>query len=267
MPVARISESPLSTTPGPVDIYYREVGDGQPLIFLHGGWGYQIYPFETQIADLGKSYRIIIPDRTGYGRSRRINQLLPDFHSRAASETFSLIKALNLERPILWGHSDGAVIAAMMAITKPSELRGVILEAIHFYRVKPASRGYFETMVSHPETLGDRVKMVLANDHGDDYWWDLIRLNGRAWLNIADQSQSPEQDLYSGRLAELSIPTLIIHGANDPRTEPGELDAVRAALPSATFKLIEDGGHSPHSHPRAGGDCTAAAREFLASVS
>jgi len=266
MPVARINGSPLTSASGPVDIYYRDIGTGRPLIFLHGGWGYEVYPFDTQAAALGVNNRIIIPDRTGYGRSQKIERLPADFHNRAASETFALIDSLEIELPVLWGHSDGAVIAAKMAIARPEAFRGVILEAVHFYRVKPASREYFETMLNDPETLGERVKAVLAQDHGEHSWRTLIALNGQAWLRIADESIAAEQDLYDGRLSELSTPALILHGANDPRTEPGELDAVRAALPKASLSLIEEGGHSPHSHPRASSECTLAAKRFLASV-
>ena len=103
-------------------------------MFLHGGWGYEVYPFDTQLTAIGAQHRVIIPDRTGYGRSMRIPGLPPDFHSRAAVETTTLLETLNIDRPILWGHSDGAVIAVMMALAAPSKFRGVILEAFHFYR-------------------------------------------------------------------------------------------------------------------------------------
>src|SRR5262249_4390615 len=53
-------------------IYCRDTGAGSPLLFLHGGWGYEVYPFDRQIEALGGKYRILIPDRTGYGRSPRI---------------------------------------------------------------------------------------------------------------------------------------------------------------------------------------------------
>ena len=34
----------------PVRIHYRDVGNGPPIVFLHSGWGYGIYPFDQQIA-------------------------------------------------------------------------------------------------------------------------------------------------------------------------------------------------------------------------
>ncbi len=59
------------------------------------------------------------------------------------------------------------------------------------------------------------------------------------------------------------MPTLVIHGAKDPRTEPGELEALRATLPRARFAIIAEGGHSPHSERLTAGEVTEIARGFL----
>ena len=52
MPFVTIDESPLAPDISPVEIYYREEGSGEPLLFMHGGWGYEIYPFKRQIEEL-----------------------------------------------------------------------------------------------------------------------------------------------------------------------------------------------------------------------
>jgi len=213
--------------------------------------------------ELGPDFRVLIPDRTGYGRSLHIDELPTDFHSRAATETIGFLAALDIERPVLWGHSDGAVIAAKIGLAAPDRVSGLILEAFHFLRRKPGSRAFFETMAGAPSDLGDRVTNTLARDHGDDYWTKIIVLNGTAWLGLADEATSDEHDLYDGALALLAVPTLFIHGSRDPRTEPGELEAVKSQLSSARFEIIEGGGHSPHSSDSTSNDCTKAAKGFL----
>jgi pimeloyl-ACP methyl ester carboxylesterase len=263
LPHAHIQGSPLVPEISPVPIFYREFGQGAPLVFLHGGWGYEIYPFQSQVDEFGSSFRIIIPDRSGYGRSLRISTFPVDFHRRAAIEMARFLDSLEIKRPVLWGHSDGAVIAVLMALENPDLYSAIILEAFHYYRVKPGSRPFFETMASDPFALGERVTSVLAGDHGEDYWKELIVNNGLAWLEIADQSSNDRDDLYSGRLRELSVPTIFIHGSRDPRTEPGELDAVRQQLPSTPIRLIEGGGHSPHSESQSARESNLIARSFL----
>ena len=257
--------SALAPGVSPVRIHYREVGAGPPIVILHGGWGYEIYPFDRQLAALSAGHCLVVPDRTGYGASRRLVRQEVDFHHRAAAETFAVIDALKLERPVLWGHSDGAVIALLMGLAAPERLSGLIAEATHVFRSKPASRAFFETMMDDPDGLGERVATVLAREHGDG-WRDLIRTNGDAWLRIADERPTPEADLYGGRLPTLRLPTLVVHGRRDPRTEPGELDALRAAVPHATFEILPDGGHSPHSERATADEVTRAAQRFLSGV-
>lgn len=266
MPFVTIVESPLAPDISPVEIHYRESGSGRPLVFLHGGWGYEIYPFDRQIEALGDRLRILIPDRTGYGRSMRLTHVPIDFHARAAVETVRLLDALHIERPVLWGHSDGAVIAAKIGLSAPDRISGLILEAFHFYRVKPGSREFFSVMADDPGLLGERVVGTLAREHGEDYWHRLIVMNGKAWLGIADEATNSEHDLYDGKLSELRVPTLFIHGSRDPRTEPGEMEAVRVQLPSARIEIIEGGGHSPHSESASASKSNRVAGEFLDAI-
>lgn len=263
MPFIQLGQSPLAPAISPAQLHYREYGNGHPLVFLHGGWGYEIYPFDRQIEAFGSESRILIPDRTGYGRSLHIETLPIDFHSLAATETIRFLDALEIDRAVLWGHSDGAVIAAKIGLAAPERVSTLILEAFHFLRQKPGSREFFEQMALDPDGLGERVTGTLTKDHGEDYWKRIIVLNGTAWLGLANEAKSEAHDLYDGKLSSLGLPALFIHGSRDPRTEPGELDAVKRELPGAMFKIIDGGGHSPHSASSTADDCIRAAREFL----
>jgi pimeloyl-ACP methyl ester carboxylesterase len=260
--VAHITESPLAPGESPVPIRYREWGAGAPVVLLHGGWGYEIYPFDRQIAVLQSTRRILAPDRTGYGGSGGLRELPTDFHQRAAEETLRLFDALGVDRPVVWGHSDGAVIALRLALMAPSRIAGVIAEATHLFRDKRASRGFFEKMRDAPDSFGDRITSVLERDHGPG-WRTLMRMNGAAWLGIAAEGG----DLYDGRLADLRVPTLVLHGERDPRTEPGELEALRQAIEGRSedrVVVLREGGHSPHSERATSDDVTRIAVRWIA---
>jgi pimeloyl-ACP methyl ester carboxylesterase len=236
-------------------------------VILHGGWGYEIYPFERQISALAVRHRVVIPDRTGYGQSGRLERQATDFHHRAAAETFALIDALALDRPIVWGHSDGAVIALLMGLADPGRVSGLIVEAVHFFRSKPGSRAFFEAMTRDPDGLGERATSVLARAHGER-WREVLRANGDAWLRIAGDPAAATLDLYGGRLGDLRVPTLVIHGGKDPRTEPGELDALRDVLTRRAealrhFEVLAEGGHSPHSERATADEVTQLAERFV----
>ena len=286
MPFIDLARSPLAPGVSPVRTHYRDAGVGPPIVFLHSGWGYEIYPFDRQSAAFGTQHRIVIPDRSGYGKSTPIESLPPDFHQRAADETLALIDALELERPIVWGHSDGAIIALLLALGTPRAVAGVIAEATHFYKRKPRSRAFFESMRHAPRTLNDTVSAVLARDHGDR-WPDVIERHSLAWQRIAEEAASDTDDFYGGRLGEIAAPALILHGARDPRTEPGEIDALRGALDAVrgvrlqadhtdgpaeagrhvrNIVILPAGGHSPHSEAATVDDVQQIALAFIDGV-
>ena len=267
MPFIDIGESPSLPGAKSVTIHYRETGTGLPLLFLHGGWGYEPYPFDNQIDAFGNRFRILIPDRSGYGRSAKMTQDLPiDFHQRAAVEMTKFLDALEIKHAILWGHSDGAVIAAMMGLSAPERFIGLILEAFHFYPVKKESRTFFASAASDPDRLAKQLNEKLKPEYGEEYWRTIVRSNASVWVRLNDESKHPHDDLYHGRLAKLSVPTIFVHGKGDPRTEPGEIDAVRAVLPHVPFHVIEGARHSPHSESGAYGTTNHLAERFFNEI-
>jgi pimeloyl-ACP methyl ester carboxylesterase len=256
--------SPHAPDIRPVTIHYREFGSGRPLVILHGGWGYGVYPFDRQIAAFTNQFCILIPDRSGYGHSTQVPGEMPlDFHQKAAAETIAFLDALGIEKASLWGHSDGAVIAAMIGLNAPGRCACLILEAFHNLRKKPGSRSFFERFSNRPEDVGEETRKLLAEDHGETHWQAVLRRNCGAWYRIADSVQRPDEDLYDGHLGDLRVPTLFLHGSLDPRTEPGEMERVRQALPRATMRFIANGRHSPHSEEDASQECNESADEFL----
>ncbi|MBA3455052.1 MAG: alpha/beta hydrolase [Deltaproteobacteria bacterium] len=258
MPTVVIPASPLAPGITSLAIHVRDTIAGSPLLILHGGWGYGFYPFDAQIAAL-PARRFVIPDRTGYGASPRVSVFPPRFHAAAALEALAVLDALAIDRCTVWGHSDGAVIAALLAIAAPTRVDALILEALHLERAKPGSRAFFTMMAEDPDAFGERVTTRLAADLGPD-WRTPIRADGRVWLDIA---ATPDDDLFDRRLAEITAPTLVLHGSNDPRTEPGELDRLRRDLPHAELHILDGATHSPHSERDYSGRCAELVASFL----
>ena len=252
-----LDSSPLLPERRPIELAYRDLGRGAPIVILHGGWGYGFYPYDDAIARL--PLRCVIPDRTGYGQSPHLTEMPPRFHTAAAIETERLLDALAIDRCILWGHSDGAVIATLLALRHPERYEGLVVEAIHLDREKPRSRAFFSRMANDPDSFGERVTHRLAADLGVD-WRTIIRADGRAWLDIA---ATPAEDLYDHHLSQMRVPMLVLHGVDDPRTEPGELDRLRRDVPTARIEMIAGAGHSPHSERGSAARCTELVADFL----
>ena len=84
----------------------------------------------------------------------------------------------------------------MLGLAAPNRVRGLILEAFHYYRVKAHSRQFYETEAYNTELLGPNLCKKFALEHGQDYWRKIISTGGKAWLRIADESLAPKDDLW-----------------------------------------------------------------------
>lgn len=112
-------------------IYTKTFGSSKdkPIIFLHGGPGYNCVNFEAttaqQIAD--KGFFVIVYDRRGEGRSKDANAKF------TFKETFddlnSIYQKLSLTKAILLGHSFGGVVATLFAEANPKKVQSIILVA------------------------------------------------------------------------------------------------------------------------------------------
>jgi pimeloyl-ACP methyl ester carboxylesterase len=241
---------PFFTLPDGAQLYYDDLGDGPAMMLLHAGWGRYVNWFYSQMEAFAH-HRLIIPDRRGYGRSTPVDDLPTDYHTHNADDMLALLDGLSVAEAALWGHSDGAVIAAWMALKAPHRVRALILEGTHLWRRKPGSVEVFREAVSNPEDfLEERAIERLQEGHGAR-WRQVVANWGRAWLALGEM----EGDLYDGRLPEIQVPTLVLHGLEDPHTDQKEIQALADQIPDSELYLFPEAGHSPHSEREARDAC------------
>ena len=110
-------------------LYVKTFGKagGVPLIFLHGGPGYNAAAFESvaaqALADNG--FRVLVYDRRGEGRS--LHTAARYTFDEALHDIDSLCRTYDLHRPVLLGHSFGGILALLYADKHPEQVRSVVL--------------------------------------------------------------------------------------------------------------------------------------------
>jgi pimeloyl-ACP methyl ester carboxylesterase len=108
-------------------IWYASYGTGIPVVLLHGGlghagnWGYQV---ETLIAN---GYRTVVIDSRGHGRSTRDAQ--PLGYEQMAADVIAVMDALQIQRAVFAGWSDGATTSLVIAMQHPDRVAGVFFFA------------------------------------------------------------------------------------------------------------------------------------------
>ncbi|OPA74316.1 alpha/beta hydrolase [Paenibacillus selenitireducens] len=117
-----MTEMKQGTTPQ--GLFYKEQGQGQPIVLLHGFCGSSDY-WTSVVPELARQYRVITPDLRGHGQSQIIN---PSFRIEdMAQDVVQLMDELQIERAIVFGHSLGGYITLALAEQAAERLQGFSL--------------------------------------------------------------------------------------------------------------------------------------------
>jgi pimeloyl-ACP methyl ester carboxylesterase len=237
---------------------FLSAGDGEPLMFLHGGGIVEGFDcFEPLAEDL----RVIAPLRPGYGAT----ELEPPLSGRdeEADNVCAVFDALGIERTVLVGHSLGGWLAATVAARSSDRVSALVLAAPFGLDI-PEHRGVDLSSMSPPE-----IAAALTNDPsiwdgrlptGPDPAFQAAReREQQALMRFMPGPHDPE---LPGILSKITTPTLLLWG-DDDKVAPGGLAAEwRKAIPQASVRMFAGTGHLLF-HERA--DAVAAIRDFVHS--
>ena len=123
---------------GGVRLHYSDRGDGSPVVLIHGNM-VTGEDYETSgVAEiLRETHRVIIFDRPGFGHSKRPrNQIWTA--DQQADLLHRALQQLGVVRPVVVGHSWGAIVALAMAVRYEADTAGVVaLSGYYFWTLRP----------------------------------------------------------------------------------------------------------------------------------
>ena len=109
-------------------IFYKEVGNGEPLIMLHGDTASSTM-FEMLIPLYQEYFRVILVDFLGNGKSDRVDKFPADLWITQAQQVIALIEYLKIRKANLLGTSGGAWVAVNTALERPDLINKVIADS------------------------------------------------------------------------------------------------------------------------------------------
>lgn len=107
-------------------IHYYEIGEGRPILFIHGLGGHHHHMRRPLMEAFGPGFRLIAIDRAGSGHSSRARGMTGRLTEQARLIR-DIIEKLGLERPLLVGHSLGGAVALATALDFPESVGGLAL--------------------------------------------------------------------------------------------------------------------------------------------
>ena len=222
---------------GRLEVLDRAGDPRQPaLVLLHEGLGsvglWRSFPDDLRCAT---GLRTVAYSRFGNGRSDAPRRpRTPAFMHEEAREVLPvLLDRLQVERPILVGHSDGASIALVYAAG--NDVTGLVLLAPHVFVEEMCVAAIADVAAGFERGLRERM----ARHHDDP------RVTFWGW---ADVWLDPEFRRWSLQplLSSITAPTLLIQGRDDEYGTLAQIDTIAAGISAPAEKLVVPGGHSPH---------------------
>lgn len=256
-----------------VRLYYRVAGETPaeraPVLFLHGGPGYNSYSFARLMGQrLEKSRRMVYLDQRGCGRSERpwdgrysLEVLVEDLEA--------LRQELGVERWVLLGHSFGGTLALEYAARHPGRVAGLVvvsgfsdaestfatwkreLERLHPERPTPASTSDYARVMEALRGLDARTFFNQLQFRDATYQQMQESVDAESGLrNTGELSRalfSTELTRYRFSAARrITAPVLVIGGRYDHSIGLESIQTLARALPHATLLEYEQSGHFPY---------------------
>jgi non-heme chloroperoxidase len=252
--------STITTTDG-TSIFYKDWGNGQPVLFCHG-WPLSADAWDAQMVFLGqRGYRVIAHDRRGHGRS---GQTWDGNHmDQYADDLAALIERLDLKNVVIVGHSTGGgevarylgrhgtrrvAKAVLLSAVPPLMLKtetnpdGLPIEV--FDGIRKATfdnRAQFYKDLATPFYGYNRPGATLSEGIRDSFWLQGMMGGLKGQLDCIKEFSEVD---YTEDLRKIDVPTLVVHGDDDqivPFVAAGKLSS--KIVRGAELKVYEGAPH------------------------
>lgn len=248
-------------------IAYEDSGGTGPAVVLSHGFLMDHSMFDHQVAALRATHRVVTWDERGFGGTRATGEFT---YWDSANDVLALMDHLGIESAVVGGMSQGGFLSMRVALTAPERVRALILIDTQAGTEDPATiepyNQLHEAWVTHGAAAVQDVIAGIILGPGD--WSDWFA----KWAVLEPEQFSSafhclmHRDDITGRLGEISCPTLIVHGDADVAIPLAKAEELRDRIAGPTELVVIPGG--PHAanmtHPE---PVNAAIVRFLTGLS
>jgi pimeloyl-ACP methyl ester carboxylesterase len=238
-----------------INIYYEVHGKGFPLVMIMGWSANSDWWDPRLIQELSKKYKLVMFDNRGAGRTD-ISEMKYSI-KLFADDTVGLMDALGISRANIMGLSMGGMIAQELVLNYPEKVGKLVLCSTFCGGAKAVnpSQGVLETFMLNgstfsPEQVARMTIPLIFTEDSIKNNPDLIKFSTQQILKapisfkaMVGQFRSVLKfDTYD-RLAQIKVPTLVLHGKQDILIPPENGSILAKAIPNAKLVYFENSAH------------------------
>lgn len=206
------------------------------MLLLHGGLG-TVEDFSSQTPELAKHFRVVAFERPGNGHTADTAE--PFSFTTMAEDTVDLIKTLKLGATNLVGWSDGAIIALLVAISRPDLVKRIVPVSGLFNAKSQSPQDLNWIRSLTPESFRKAASTLLKrydeiSPDGPAHFPVVLEKTKRLWLN--------EPNIATEELAKITAPTMIMAGDRDAIPIEHTMELFRS-IKGAQLCIIPDATH------------------------
>jgi pimeloyl-ACP methyl ester carboxylesterase len=209
------------------------VGEGQPILFVHGATATGEFEWGRLAARLASHYQSVLPDLRGHGRSEFRES--PDMGQAICVDLGHLIEHLGLDHPHIVGFSYGSEIALMLELSAPGTARSLVLVSPGTGRPSDYRAPRLEHLY---RTWPFALRCLHESHHGPEHWRQLVTA-----LHV-DSVGRPE--LSAEALGGVGCPVLLVAGALDESTRRAQGRRFAEVNPLARYVEVDGAAHAVH---------------------
>ena len=214
-----------------IDIYYEVYGEGDPVLFIHGGLANGDYWVNVIPAITDAGYQAIVMDSRGHGRSSFDETLIS--YEVMANDVLGLMDHLEIDKFDLVGWSDGGIIGLELAIHHPERLNKVVAYGANFdptgVRLDINENAYWNAFV---ERASEDYQTLSPHP---ERWDDFLANISNMWAT--------EPNYTEEQLRSITTPFLILDGAKEEAIDLNQTKLMALLIPGAELVIMPDTGH------------------------
>jgi pimeloyl-ACP methyl ester carboxylesterase len=232
-------------------IAYRRAGSGDPLVLLHGGFGFDSRSWHLQLEDLDDEFDVVAWDAPGCGGSDDPPESfsMEDY----ADSLAGFVKALGLTRPHILGISFGGALALALYARHPTLPRSLILAGAYagwagslpVDEVQRRVQRISEDVTHRPEEwLPTYLPGMLSENAPPEMAEQALELMSdiRPRASLTQLRAMANADLR-GILPHIDVPTLVLHGELDARSPVAIGRELHSKIPASQLVVLPGVGH------------------------